>query len=63
LEDWSDGFTLGLLVGVLLGVPLGWLLCQQLGKSAPTSLIIERDKETNLITGIHYIPAPVGTRG
>jgi F0F1-type ATP synthase assembly protein I len=53
----------GLIVGTLLGVPLGWLLYHMFSRSTPLSLIVERDKETNLITGVHYLPASVGARG
>jgi ABC-type antimicrobial peptide transport system permease subunit len=62
-EDWFDAVLFGLIVGVLVGIPLGWILSQSLSKPAPSSLVLDRDRETKLITGIHYLPVGVKAGG
>ena len=58
-HGFSDGLLIGLLIGLLVGFPIGWLIMQTVSKpaqTAPSSVIFDRDKDTNLITAIHYVP-------
>jgi len=60
MTEFSDGMLIGLLIGIFVGVPLGWLITQAIFKptpTAPSSVVFDRDKETNAISAIHYVPA------
>lgn len=52
----TDWLVAGLLIGLVVGIPLGWILFSVFQQSASASVVFDRDKETNLITGIHYVP-------